>query len=76
MRTSAEQSAARTATLSALGRLLHEIWEEEETGPLPERITGLLAQLDGPGTSPSSGAASGADAQEVSSSASAVAKKP
>jgi hypothetical protein len=35
MRVSAEQRAARAAALSALGRLLQEIWEEEESGPLP-----------------------------------------
>jgi hypothetical protein len=71
MKLSAEQRAARAAVLSGLSRLLHEIWEEEESGPLPERITRLLARLDNDGTSPSSGAASGAKV----STASALAMK-
>jgi len=33
-------------------RHLRELWDEEQTGPVPEHLTRLLAQLDAVGSSP------------------------
>jgi hypothetical protein len=46
MRVSAEQRAARAAALSALGRLLQEIWEEEDT-VLSERLPLMIGKASG-----------------------------
>ena len=67
MSLSLEQRAARAAIVNAMGELLREVWEQEKSEPLPERITRLLAQLDDAETSPASGEP---DPEEVRSSTS------
>jgi hypothetical protein len=42
---SPEQREARAAVINAVGRLVREYWAQEQAGPVPDRITRLIARL-------------------------------
>jgi aminoglycoside phosphotransferase len=43
---SLEQRATRKAAIDGMGRALRDLWKDEPTAPIPERLLHLLAQLE------------------------------
>ena len=46
-----EQRAARKAAIDGMGRALRDLWKDDPTAPIPERLLHTLAQLEQPSRS-------------------------